>query len=286
MGLLFGVGAAYVLELLNAGFTTAKQVEEDLDLPVLASISRMSSADLVIDGNTITMPEYPLVRPMSRFSEAIRTLRSATHMSDVDHPPKVLQLTSTVPGEGKSTIGATIAISAAASGLKTLIIDCDLRHPSTSRYFKKEKSPGLVEYLAHSMELKMCVYYDEKLGLWIMPAGGRTQNPPDLLGSDRIKNLISAMRQQFDFIIVDTPPMGPVVDPLIVSNLVDKVIFVVRWASTARELVAHSIQRLSGHRKVAGVVLNHVVDTQAQKYGKYGYSYYYGNKYYKRYYHE
>ena len=286
LGLMAGVGGAYTIELLNAGFTTPRQVEDQLDLPLLASISKMDSRDLSVDGALLTMPEYPLVKPLSRFSEAIRSLRSAIQMSDVDHPPRVLQITSTIPGEGKSTIAMTIAVSAARSGQKTLIVDCDLRHPSTSRYFKADKAPGLVDYLAHSGDLKKCVFFDEKTQLWVMPAGAKTQNPPDLLGSDRLKQLISAMRSQFDLIVIDTPPMGPVVDPIIVSHLVDKVIYVVRWASTAREMIAHSIQRLAGHKKVAGVVFNYVVDAQAQKYGKYAYSYYYGSRYYKKYYNE
>lgn len=286
LGLMGGVGSAYAMEMLNAGFTTPRQVEDLLEMPLLASISKMESRDLSVDGAILSMPEYPLAKPLSRFSEAIRSLRSAIQMSDVDNPPRVLQVTSTIPGEGKTTIALTVACSAAQSGQKTLIIDCDLRHPSTSRYFKADKAIGLVDYLAGSVELQKAVIFDEKMQLWLLPAGARTQNPPDLLGSERLKQLMTALRSEFDLIVVDTPPMGPVVDPMIVSNLVDKVIYVVRWAATAREMVDHSIQRLSGHKKVAGVVFNYVVDSQAQKYGKYAYSYYYGGRYYKKYYHE
>ena len=286
LGLMAGVGGAYLIETLNAGFTTPRQVEEFLELPLLASISKMEARDLVGEGAPQSIPQYPYVKPLSRFSEAIRSLRSAIQMSDVDDPPKVVQVTSTIPGEGKSTIAMTIAASAAQSGQKVLIIDCDLRHPSTSRYFKADKAPGLVDYLAGGLELQNVVAFNEDLRLWVLPAGGKTQNPPDLLGSEKLKGLIEAFRAKFDLIVIDTPPMGPVVDPLIVSQLVDKVIYVVRWAATAREMVAHSIERLSGHKKVAGVVFNYVVDAQAQKYGKYAYSYYYGGRYYKKYYHE
>lgn len=286
LGLMAGVGGAYAIERMNAGFTTPRQVEEMLDMPLLASISRMETRDLSVDGAVLTMPEYPLAKPLSRFSEAVRSLRSAIQMSDVDHPPRILQVTSTIPGEGKSTIAMTVAVSAAQSGQKVLLMDCDLRHPSTSRYFKAEKQVGLVDYLAGAAELQQAVVFHEKTGLWVLPAGGKTQNPPDLLGSERLKQLTTALRQKFDLIVIDTPPMGPVVDPLIVSHLVDKVIYVVRWASTAREMIQHSIQRLSGHKKVAGVVFNYVVDAQAQKYGKYAYSYYYGGRYYKKYYSE
>lgn len=286
LGTAAGAGAAYLLELLNAGFTTPRQVEDMLQMPLLASISKMEARDLSGDGGVLAIPQYPHVKPLSRFSEAIRSLRSAIQMSDVDNPPKVLQLTSTIPGEGKSTIAQTMAASAAQSGLNVLIMDCDLRHPSTSRFFKADKSPGLVDYLVGGADIQTIIAYDERLRLWYLPAGSKTQNPPDLLGSAKLKQLIAGLREKFDLVIIDTPPMGPVVDPLIVSHLADKVIYVVRWASTAREMIGHSIDRLSGHKKVAGVVFNYVIDAQAQKYGKYAYSYYYGGRYYKKYYHE
>jgi capsular exopolysaccharide synthesis family protein len=281
-----GVGGAYMVEKLNAGFTTPRQVEDLLELPLLTSISRMETRDLTADGAVLTIPQYPCVKPLSRFSEAIRTLRSAVQMSDVDNPPKVIQVTSTIPNEGKSTLCMTMAASAAQSGLKVLIIDCDLRHPSISRYFNGAKNIGLVDYLVGGAELQNVIAHDEALRVHYLPAGGKTQNPPDLLGSEKFKLLIDQLRDRFDLIVIDTPPIGPVVDPLIVSHLVDKVVFVVRWAATAREMVAHSIERLSGRKKVAGVVFNHVIDAEAQKYGKYAYSYYYGGRYYKKYYSE
>jgi len=286
LGLMAGVGGAYLIEMLNAGFTTPRQVEEMLQLPLLASISKMEARDLTSEGGVMTIPEYPIVKPLSRFSEAFRSLRSAVQMSDVDNPPKVLMVTSTIPGEGKSTVAMAVAASAAQSGLKTLLVDGDLRHPSISRYFKCDKNPGLVDYLVGGAEAQSVIFSDQKLRLWVLPSGSKTQNPPDLLGSDRFKALIAALKQRFDLVVIDTPPLGPVVDPVIISQVVDKAVFVVRWAATAREMVAHSIQRLAGHKKVAGVVFNYVIDAQAQKYGKYAYSYYYGGRYYKKYYHE
>jgi exopolysaccharide transport family protein len=286
LGLVIGVGGAYLLEMLNAGFTTPRQVEEMLEMPLLASISRMETRDLSAAGAVMTMPEYPFVKPLSQFSEAFRSLRSAVQMSDVDNPPKVLAVTSSVPGEGKSTIAMTLAASAAQSGQRALLIDGDLRHPSASRYFKKDKSLGLVDYLVGGADLERILVWDEKLRLWFLPTGSKTQNPPDLLGSERFKAMIAALKERFDLVVIDTPPLGPVVDPLIVSQVVDKTIYVVRWAATAREMVAHLIQRLAGPKKVAGVIFNYVVDAEAQKYGRYAYSYYYGGRYYKKYYKE
>jgi exopolysaccharide transport family protein len=285
LGLCAGAGGGFLIEKLNAGFTTPRQVEGLLEMPLLASISKMESRDLTSDGKILAIPQYPLVKPLSRFSEAFRSLRSAIQMSDVDNPPKVIQITSTIPGEGKSTIAMTTAASAAQSEQKVLVIDCDLRHPSISRYFGADEALGLVDYLVGKADLDKVIGYDEGLRLWFLPAGSKTQNPADLLGSEKLRSLIERFRTEFDLVLVDTPPMGLVVDPLILSHLVDKVVFVVRWASTAREMIAHSIQRLSGHRKVAGVVFNYVIDAQAQKYGKYAY-YYYGGRYYKKYYSE
>jgi capsular exopolysaccharide synthesis family protein len=286
IGLLLGVGAAVAKEMLNAGFTTPKQIEDLLGLPVLASVSRMEPRDLRVDGELVSISHYPAVRPLSRYSEAIRALRSGIQMTDVDHPPKVIQLTSTAPSEGKTTIALSIAGSAATSGLKVLVIDADLRHPSASRVLNLHKERGLVDLLLGQVNVQEVLKLHEEGGYWVLPAGNKTQNPPDLLGSERMKSLVAGFRQTFDMIIIDTPPAGPVIDPVVVSQLSDKIVLIVRWAVTPREMVKQCVQQLSGHKKIAGVAFNHVNEQQAQKYGKYAYSYYYGSRYYKKYYTE
>ena len=114
----------------------------------------------------------------------------------------------------------------------------------------------------------------------VIPAGSKSLNPPDVLGSERMKGLMSHLRETFDYVVLDTPPVGPVVDPVIVANLADKTIFVVQWASTPRELVETSIQQVSTHKRVAGVVFNSVNQDQAKKYGS---DYHYGKNYEKYY---
>ncbi len=284
LGLLIGVVGALAKEKLNTGFTTPKQIEEMLGLPLLTSISRMTSRDLAGERGNISIYEVPTVKPLSRFGEAIRALRSGVHMTDVDDPPKVIQVTSTVPGEGKTTIALSLASSAAAAKLRVLFIDADLRHPSATHAFKLSREVGLVDLLLGDVDLENAVQFYEKGGYWALSAGNKTQNPTDLLGSERMRALVNGFKEAYDLVILDTPPAGPLVDPVVVSHLADKIVLVVRWGSTARELVKECVIQLSGHRKIAGVAFNYVDEREAQKYGKYAYSYYYGRRYYKRYY--
>ena len=284
LGLLLGVGGAWAKEKLNVGFTTPRQIEQMLEVPLLASVSGMESRDLTVNGRVIPIPLYPAALPLSRFGEAMRSLRSGIQMTDVDSPPIVIQLTSTVPSEGKTTIALSLALSAAASGLKVLFIDADLRRASASRFFGREKDLGLVDLLLGTVNPQDAIKFDADKNTWVLSAGGKTQNPTDLLSSERMKTFIANCRETFDFVVIDTPPVGPVIDPVVISQLVDKIVYVVRWASTARELVQQSMQRLPGHKKVAGVVFNQVDDRLAQKYGKDAYQYYYGARDYKKYY--
>jgi succinoglycan biosynthesis transport protein ExoP len=226
----------------------------------------------------------PILKPLSRFSESIRALRSGIQMTDVDNPPKVIQVTSMMPNEGKTTVALTLAASAAGSGLKVLIIDADLRHPSTTRYLGLESQKGLVEYLVGQAELSEVISLSDRMQFWALPAGGKTQNPPDLLGSERLKAVVANFKKSFDYIVIDTPPVEPVIDAVVVAQIADKIVFVVRWGVTARELVQRGIQRLAGHKKVAGVVFNLVNEGIAKKYAKYGRGGYSGN--YENYYTE
>ncbi len=284
IGLLLGVGGAVAKEMLNAGFTTPKQVEEILGLPLLSSVSHMGSRDLTVGSKIIPIPSYPTMKPLSRYSESIRALRSGIQMTDVDHPPKVVQVTSTAPGEGKTTIALSLAALAAYSGNKVLFIDADLRHPSASRFLGLQKEPGLVDLLLGQVKHAEVIRFHQSEGYWTLSAGNKTQNPPDLLGSDRMKSIVASCKQTFDLVVIDTPPAGPVVDPVVVSQLCDAIVLVVRWASTARETVKYCAQQFAGHKKIAGVVFNQVNDRQAQKYGKH--AYFYGARYYKSYYSE
>jgi polysaccharide biosynthesis transport protein len=279
-GLGLGIGGAFAMEMLRAGFTSPREVEEALGIPVLASVRRMNKKELIKDGKNIPVPFYQMHHPLSPFSESLRTLRSSIHMSDVDHPPKVIQVTSALPGEGKTTIAVSLALSAASAGLKVVLVDADLRHPAASRFFKLEQENGLVDLLtgARTADNVLRAYKDLKLS--VIPAGSKSLNPPDVLGSERMKALISRLRETYDYVVVDTPPVGPVVDAAILAGLADKTILIVRWASTPRELVETSLKQVSAQKRVAGVVFNFVNQDRARKYGG---EFYYGKSYEKYY---
>ena len=279
-GLGLGVGGALTIEMLKAGFTTPREVEEALGIPVLASVRQMKKSQLTKGGQSVPVPFYQVHYPLSPFSEAMRTLRSSIHMSDVDQPPKVIHVTSARPGEGKTTIAMSLAISAAFAGLKVVLVDADLRHPSASRIVKVEREKGLVDLLLGTATVDNVLRFNKDLKLTVLPAGSKSLNPPDVLGSERMKELISRLKETFDYVVLDTPPVGPVVDAIIVANLADKTIFVVRWGSTPRELVETTIQQVSTNKRVAGVVFNYVNQDRAKKYGG---EYYYGKSYEKYY---
>jgi succinoglycan biosynthesis transport protein ExoP len=282
MGLGLGTGGAFLLELLNSGFTSPKQIEEQLNLPVLASIALLKEEDRQINGQSLPVPQLCLAKPLSAFSESIRTLRTGIKLSDIDHPAQIVMVTSAMPGEGKTTIATSLALSAASSGISTLLIDSDLRKPALSKSFGLVKIPGLVEFLAGTTPLQEIIRKDKSSGLFIVGVGTTTaQSPPDLLGSHKMQELIAALREVYDFIIFDTPPLGPVIDSAVIAGLVDKVVLVIRWGETPREMVMNCLQKIGSERKTAGVALNMIDESQASRYGRYSY---YGQRYYGKYY--
>ena len=280
LGVMIGVGLAFLLDLLNTGFNSPRQVEEEMGLPVLSSIEWVEFSDTK-SKEGVPVLNYLLEKPLSRFSESIRSLRAGVQMSDVDSPPQVVELTSASPGEGKTSLSIALAVSAATSGKRVVLIDCDLRRPSVSQQFNLADRPGLVELLAQTASADGILHRDKASGLYVLAAGAKTQSPPDLLGSARMQHLIEQLRQSFDLIVLDAPPIGPVVDASVLAPIVDKVLFVVRWSTTAREFVRHSLERIPGDRKVCGVAFNMVDLRRTPKYGRYSY---YSSAYYKKYY--
>jgi succinoglycan biosynthesis transport protein ExoP len=279
-GLILGIGGSVALDNLNPGYTTAREIEEKLDFPVLASIPMLSDKELRLDGRVLDPLTYLIQKPLSRYAEAIRAVRVGLQIVDVDDPPRVILVTSCVAGEGKSTLARSLAVSSARSGQKVLLIDADLRHPSTSKFFKAETAGGLVELLTNMTSFENVV--STKENLTFLPAGRQSQNPPDLLSSERMRHLIENFRANYDWIVIDAPPLEPVIDAKVLSNLVDKVVFVVRWKETSRETVARNVVPLASAKMLGGIVLSLVDEDKMPRYGAYAqYGSYYHRKYYQ-----
>ena len=279
VGCLIGIGGSVALDMLNAGFTTPKEIEEKLGIPVLASIPLLDDTVLKINGKKLAPATYTHVKPLSRYAESIRALRMGVRMANVDNPAKVVLVTSSIQQEGKSTISASLAYSAAQANERVVLIDGDLRHPSATRFFGLSDEPGLVDMLTGAVAMEDVLFKLD--GITVIPAGAKSNNPPDLLGSIRMKSLIEKLREHFDYIVIDTPPVGPVIDARVAMQLADKVIYVVRWQSTTREMVAQSLATLDADRKLAGIAFDHVDESKTPRYGPYSY---YSSRYYTKYY--
>jgi len=278
---LLGVGLAFLLEHLDDAFSTVRQLEEKLGLPHLASIPDVAS-DGKASGGTAPF-DVVLERPLSAYSEAFRALRSGITLSDVDTPPQVVMITSALPGDGKTTTAISLARAAAAAGMRTVLLDCDLRRPSVHKSFKVMPEAGLVEFLAGQASLDRILLEDEAGSVHYLPVKSGAANPPDILGSQHMKALLDGLRQEFDFIVIDSAPVLPVVDSRVLSRLVDKVVFVVKWRDTPRDAAANAVRDLTdAGADFAGVVFERL-DLRKQKRYSYGDSGYYYGRYSKYY---
>jgi exopolysaccharide transport family protein len=280
---MLGVGLAFLLEHLDNGIETGRDVEQVLGLPHLVSLPA-TPAEKGTDRKVMNPQDYLLAKPLSAYSEGLRSLRSALQLSNVDNPPTVILFTSALPSEGKTTSSSSFARAAAAAGLKVVIVDCDLRHPSVHKAFGIGRpETGLVEMLAERLELSTVLVKDPKSDLDILPISTGTANPPDLLGSEQMRLLLERLRNDYDLVVLDSAPVLPVSDSRVLSRLADETVFVVRWSETPKDAAQAAIRELRLYNAaIAGVVLA-VVDTAQQ--AKYGYGdggYYYSK--YSRYY--
>ncbi len=279
VSLMMGVGVALLLEQMDNGIQTARDVEQFIGLPHLVSLP-LAPSEKGPDGKTMPPQDYLLAKPLSAFSESLRSLRSALQLSNVDNPPKVILFTSALPNEGKTTTAGSFARAAAASGLKVVLVDCDLRHPSVHRAFGLSRpEEGLVELLAERLDIGAVKVKDVKSELDIIPVATGTANPPDVLGSSQMKLLLQRLRDTYDLVVLDSAPILPVSDSRVLSRLADETVFVIRWNATPRDAVVNALKELRHYdASIAGVVLS-VVDTAKQ--ARYGYGD--GGYYYSRY---
>ena len=268
LGAISGLGGgfllAFLLEYLRPGVTTGAEIEHSFGVPVMGSIPLMLHRQFpgtLYDRLLRRMVDEPL----SDFSEAVHAMRISLELSSADS--KVVLITSALAGEGKSTAAMLLAVSSAGSGKRTVLLDCDLRQQSTSDAFGSKCRPGLSELLRGTAELRSVITKDPITGIYIIPAGSMVPNAADLLMSKRMGNLIAELRDEFDYIVMDTSPLLPVIDALALATVADKVLLIVEWGQTPLACIseAFKVLRPEGHR-VAGMVLNKVDRTQLPGY--------------------
>jgi len=281
LGIGLGVALGFLYENLIGGFHSEEQVESVLKVPVAAAIPRQSAR--VANGS---LADFMINEPLSLFSEAVRRIRVAIDRpgsprpvtDEQGHSSRVIMVSSTAPNEGKTTVALALARSFALSGLNTLIIDCDLRKPSIHRHLDVEKSVGFTEYLenirAGSNDLISTLTNDPLSDLTAIVGARRSTMATDqLLASRQFEMLIEAARRSFDVLILDTPPVGPVVDALYVAPFADSILFVVKWGSTAQADARRALENLR-QTKAPGTeivaVLNQQNESRSAYYRKYG----------------
>ena len=221
---------------------------------------------------------FPMLNPdNASFAEAVRTIRTGIVLSGLDNPHKVILVTSSVPGEGKTTVSSSLAV-ALAQMENVLLVGADLRRPSLNGICGIQAGvPGLSELVAGSADFKTCIITDEETGLNILTGGMIPPNPLEILFSERFAKVLGTLEKYYDRIVIDSPPVDAVSDALVLARFAKTVVYVVEADKTPEAVVKHGLKRLSHHHApLAGIVLNKVNIKHSEYYhgyyDKYGYS--------------
>ncbi len=233
---MVGLLMAFLLEYLDVGFRTRRQIEEATGMETLASLPELKDVKGVGRAEVAA-----LLKANPSFVEAIRYARVSLCLApDPTHAVRGILVTSALPGEGKSFVSAALGLSFAGGGTRTVTVDCDLRRNTPSA------GPGLAQLLLGTATLEECLREDKATGLYHLPAGQVEGliDPPQLLASPQMRALYQELTARFEVVVLDTPPVKLFPDALIVQQLVDKVFFLVRWAKTRREVSIDALKTI------------------------------------------
>ena len=295
LSLLGGVGLAYFLEYLDSTIKTVEDVGRYVQLPALGVIPTVAGVsprkfnglkkgrNLIVRGPTkesddliSSLKSLTVLDGRSSAAEAYRVVRTALLLSAAGSPPKTILVTSGQAAEGKTTTVVNTALSLAQLGSSVLIIDCDLRRPTIHKILGVDSARGLSTYLSSETEIDGMIQKLQIPNLWLLPCGPVPPNPAELIGSVKMKHLIAMLAERYDHVLLDSPPLINVTDPVILSTLVDGVIMVVHGGRSPRAVAQRARQELLGvGAKIFGVVLNNV-DLRREGDD----AYYYYNRYY------
>jgi capsular exopolysaccharide synthesis family protein len=302
-GFVLGLAAGLLRDAMDRVFRTSSQLETELRLRCLSLVPRINPPKprtgrlprllrrptpaaqqrTMSAGSAIYQAIVGV--PLSRFVESIYAIKLAIDLSPTKTSNKVVGITSSLPDEGKSTVAATLAHLIGLAGKKVIIVDCDLRNPSLSTNVAPSASAGIVEVAAGLRSLEETVWSDPKTNVVLLPATreSRPVHTSDILASEQTKKLFDRLRAQYDYIIVDLPPLSPIVDVRATTPLIDCFVLVVEWGQTKIDVVQHALHTAPDvYDATIGAVLNKTNIKAMRKYDNYR-SDYYSNKYYGRY---
>lgn len=278
LGAMAGSGGALLWEMRQNGYRQASDLEGDTGLSVMGQIP------LLPTDNRRQGLEYLAEKPTSAAAESVRNLRTSVLLSGLDKAPQVIMSTSSLPGEGKTTVSFALAQNLVGLGKKVLLVEGDIRRLVFSQYLDVKNAKGLMSVLAGDVSLEDAVIHDSVLGADILVSEPSHVNAADILSSRRFIEFLEAARTAYDFVIIDTPPVLVVPDARVVAQHVDVVLFTVHWDKTTKSQVRDALRMFETVGvTISGLVLNQIDPKGMKRYG-YGDSYgaygSYGNKYY------
>jgi capsular exopolysaccharide synthesis family protein len=245
-GLLAGVGAAVLRETTDTSVKSSDMLRDLTGAPVLASVGVQDKAQ-----------RHAIREHRSPRSEAYRSLRTNLQFVDVDQPVKVLTVTSSIAGEGKSLTACNLALTLADAGRRVILVDGDLRCPRIGEYLGLRRHTGLTSILAGAARLDQALVTSKNRLLSVLPAGPIPPNPSELLGSARMLELVELLKQDADIVVIDSPPLLPVTDAAILAHISDGALLIVQHGLTRRDQVGRAVEQLTaGDARLLGSILN------------------------------
>jgi succinoglycan biosynthesis transport protein ExoP len=297
-GLVLAFGVALLIDISESGFRTNDQVESELRTSCLAVVPLITVEGQPPEDATDKAVAVGLRQigragalsgvidaPFSRFAESFRAIKVGIDLSSIARPLKALGITSTHPDEGKSTVAANLARLISHAGGKAILLDCDLRNPSLTRALAPGAELGLLDVISGKRLLTDVVWNDPATSLAFLPmvAKVRLSHTNEILASAGMKKLIDALREVYDYVLIDLPPLTPVVDVRSTGQIVDSYLFVVEWGQTSVEAVERALSSAPMvYDNLMGVILNKADLDVMRNYSR-GASEQYQNKYYERY---
>ncbi len=300
LGFMLLSGLAVLMDLADRSYRSPDEIAADLGIPVLGHIPIIETQKFKKVIEAVDLSVTTVHHSRGRASEAFRAVRTGLFFSNRGSELRVIQITSPVPGDGKSTLSSNLAVTMAQSGRRVLLIDADFRRPRIAKIFGIDSKIGMAQVVAGKAELDDATFASGVANLSIMPGGKQPKNPAELLSSSRFAELVDVLREKYDMIIIDTPPLLAVSEPSAVAAIVDGVVLTMRLRRNVKPLATRAARILeSVDAKLLGVVVNGVSGEAgygysygyndyryAYRYGgnyrygyKYGYKYGYGGKY-------